>query len=87
MPTTKSAIKAMHQSIKRRARNLVKKKAFKKAVKEVRKLIAAGKKSEAAQGLNKAFQALDKATKTHVLHKNTASRLKSRLSKAIAKIK
>lgn len=87
MPTTKSAIKAMRQSIKRRARNLIKKIAYKKAVKEVRKLITAGKKSEAAQSLSKAFQALDKAAKTHVLRKNTASRLKSRLSKAIAKLK
>ncbi len=87
MPTTKSAIKAMRQSIKRRARNLVKKDAYKKAVKETRKLITAGKKSEAAAALAKAMQAMDKAAKTHVLHKNTVSRLKSRMAKAIAKIK
>ena len=87
MPTTKSAIKAMRQSIKRHSRNLIKKDAYKKAVKEVRKLITAGKKSDAAKALSKAFQAMDKAAKTHVLHKNTVSRLKSRLAKAIAKIK
>ena len=87
MPTTKSAIKAMRQSIKRRARNLVKKDAYKKAVKETRKLITAGKKTEAVAALAKAMQALDKAAKTHVLHKNTVSRLKSRMAKAIAKIR
>ena len=87
MPTTKSAIKAMRQSIKRRARNLVKKDAYKKAVKETRKLITAGKKNEAVAALSKAMQALDKAAKTHVIHKNTVSRLKSRMAKAIAKIK
>ncbi|MBI3232349.1 MAG: 30S ribosomal protein S20 [Candidatus Doudnabacteria bacterium] len=87
MPNTKSAIKAMRQSIKRHSRNLVKKNTYKKAVKKVRKLIIAGKKSEAAKALSQAFKALDKAAKTHVLHKNTASRLKSRLAKAIAKIK
>ena len=42
---------------------------------------------DAAKALSKAFQAMDKAAKTHVLHKNTVSRLKSRLAKAIAKIK
>ncbi|MEK7617835.1 MAG: 30S ribosomal protein S20 [Patescibacteria group bacterium] len=87
MPNTKSAAKAMRQSIKRHAGNLVKKDAYKKAVKEVRKLILAGKKTDAASALTKAFQAMDKAAKTHVIHKNTVSRLKSRLSKAIAKIK
>lgn len=87
MPNTKSAIKAMHQSIKRRADNLVKKDAYKKAVKEVRKLILTGKKSEAASALSKAFQFMDKAAKTRVIHKNTVSRLKSRLARAIAKIK
>jgi len=87
MPTTKSAIKAMRQSIKRRALNLTKKETFKKAVKEVRKLIAAGKKNESLSALPKAMRALDKAAKTHIIHKNTVSRLKSRLAKAIAKIK
>ena len=77
----------MRQSIKRRARNLVKKDAYKKAVKETRKLITAGKKTEAVAALAKAMQALDKAAKTHVLHKNTVSRLKSRMAKAIAKIR
>lgn len=77
----------MRQSIKRRARNLVKKDAYKKAVKETRKFITAGKKTEAVAALAKAMQALDKAAKTHVLHKNTVSRLKSRMAKAIAKIR
>lgn len=80
-------MKAMRQSIKRRAKNLIKKDAYKKAVKEVRKFITAGKKSEAISTLSKAMKALDKAAKTHVIHKNTVSRLKSRLAKAIAKIK
>ena len=77
----------MRQSIKRRVQNLTKKEAFKKAVKEVRKLVAAGKKTEAADAMKKAMQALDKAVKTRVIHKNTASRKKSRLAKAIGKMK
>jgi small subunit ribosomal protein S20 len=87
MPNTKSAAKAMRQSLRRRARNTVTKDHFKSAVKEVKKLIAAGKKSDAALALSKAMSTLDKAVKKHVLKKNTASRKKSRLAKALAKLK
>ena len=87
MPNTKSAAKAMRQSANRYVRNVAKKEAFKKAVKEVKKLITAGKKSEAAEAIKAAMKTLDKATKTGVIHKNTASRKKSRLAKAIGKMK
>lgn len=87
MPNTKSAIKAARQNIRRRVRNLVKKDAFKSAVKEVRKLITAGKQSDAMAAMQKAMKALDKAAKGRVIHKNKSSRLKSRLAKAIGKIK
>ena len=85
MPNTKSAAKAMRQSARRREFNLKIKEAAKKSVKEVRRLIAAGKKNEAIAAMVKAMSALDKATKKGVLHKNTASRKKSRLAKAIAR--
>lgn len=87
MPNTKSAAKAMRQAIVRRARNINVKDKFKTAVKDVKKLITAGKKSDAILAMREAMSALDKAAKTHVIHKNTASRKKSRLAKAIAKIK
>ncbi|MCX6797404.1 MAG: 30S ribosomal protein S20 [Candidatus Doudnabacteria bacterium] len=87
MPNIKSAAKAMRQSARRKIRNLNKKEAFKKAVKEVKKLIAAGRKNEAVEAMKNAMKTLDKAAKTYVIHKNTASRKKSRLAKAIAKIK
>ena len=86
MPNTKSAIKAMRQSIRRRVRNIKSKDKFKAAVKEVRKFITAGKKSEAMEAMKKAMSTLDKAVKTNVIHKNKSSRLKSRLAKAAAKI-
>ncbi|MBI4049216.1 MAG: 30S ribosomal protein S20 [Candidatus Doudnabacteria bacterium] len=78
MPNTKSAIKAARQNIKRRVTNLVALDKIKKAVKQARKL-------KTPQALTDAFSALDKAAKKHIIHKNTASRLKSRLSKLIAK--
>ncbi|MDE2311571.1 MAG: 30S ribosomal protein S20 [Patescibacteria group bacterium] len=87
MPNTKSAAKAMRQSQKRRVRNLKVKDKFKSAVKEVKKLIAAGKKSEAMEAMKAAMSTLDKAAKKHVIKKGAASRKKSRLAKALAKLK
>lgn len=87
MPNTQSAIKAMRQSAKRHQRNLIKKDAFKTAVKEVKKLLLAGKKTEAMEAMKTAMSTLDKAVKTHVIHKNKSSRLKSRLAKSLAKMK
>ncbi len=86
MPNTKSAAKAMRQSLRRKSHNLKVKDRFKSAVKDVRKLIAAGKKSEAAAALKAAMSALDKAAKKRVIKKNAASRKKSRLAKAISKL-
>lgn len=87
MPNTKSAAKAMRQSIRRKTRNINTKNKFKGAVKEAKTLIAAGKKSEAIEALKKAYSLLDKAAKKNVIKKNTASRKKSRLAAAISKIK
>ncbi len=85
MPNTKSAAKAMRQSARRRTFNLTIKEAAKNSVKEVKKLIKAGKKSEASEAMRKAMAALDKATKKGVIHKNKASRNKSRMAKALRK--
>jgi len=41
----------------------------------------------AKKKLTEFFKALDKATKTKVIHKNKAARLKSRISKKISKSK
>lgn len=85
MPIIKSAKKALRQSKKRRIKNLAKANRFKLAVKEFRKLVAAGKKDEALKLLPKVYKTLDKAAKTHVIHKNKASRLKSNTAKLLAK--
>jgi len=85
MPNTKSAIKAMRVSRRRRVINLVTIDKYKDAVKAVRQAVVAKNKAEAEKSLVLAFKQLDKAVKKRVIHKNKASRLKSRLSKAIAK--
>lgn len=85
MPITDSAKKALRQSIRRRARNVIRKDAYKDAVKAVRKFVSEGKIDDAKKALASAYQALDKAAKTHAVKKGKASRLKSRLTKTIAK--
>ena len=83
MPNTKSAIKALRQSVKRRSQNIRRKTAYRDAIREVKKLVAAAKIAEAELLLPKIYKTLDKAAKTFAIKKNKASRLKSRIVKAI----
>ena len=85
MPITSSAKKALRQNLTRRARNVVKKEAYKKAVASYRKLVAGKKMDEAQKMLPLVFKTLDKAAKTKVIEKNKANRLKSRLAQLIAR--
>lgn len=82
---TKSAQKAYRQNLKRRAKNLKQKKTLRDAVKKYKKLIQAGDLKAAQAELPKVYKALDKAAKTNLIRKNKASRLKSRLTKLIAR--
>lgn len=86
MAITKSAKKAIRVSRRKKVFNDRRQKAMKDVVKEVRKLIAAKKRAEAEKLLREAYQALDKAAKRGVIKKNTASRKKSRLARALKKI-
>ncbi len=85
MAITKSAKKAIRQSARRRARNLVYKNKIKALIKEARNLVSAKKLEEANKLLPKLYQALDKAAKAGVIKKNVASRKKSRLTKLVDK--
>lgn len=84
MPNTQSAKKALRQNKRNRVTNLERKSKLKNEVKTYKKLVSAGNTEEAAKQLPKVYKALDKSAKTNVIKKNTASRLKSRLSKKIA---
>lgn len=85
MPITTSAKKALRQNKTRRARNIVRKDAYKAQVTGFRKLVTAKKMDEATKALPTVFKALDKAAKSKVIEKNKASRLKSRLAQLINK--
>lgn len=76
MPILKSAKKALRQAKRNRAQNNKRIQAYKEAVKTFR--TKPGK-----EVLEKAFSALDRAVDNNVIHRNKASRLKSRLSKVL----
>lgn len=76
MPITKQAIKKLRRDRSRQAQNARVRVNLRDAVKAVRR-------KPTAKTLSLAFQRLDKAVKTGVIHKNKASRLKSRLSRLI----
>lgn len=83
MPITKSAAKAMRQSMRRRKQNLLKKEAYKHAVKNVQKLLLSGNNKGARDLLPALYKTLDKAAKTNVIKENKAARLKSRITRSI----
>jgi len=74
MPITSSAKKALRRD-KRRA--LVNKKIRKK----YRNALKKARENPTKKNLKNAYSALDRAAKKGVIHKNKASRLKSRLTK------
>jgi len=84
MPVTKSAKKALLVSIRRKGENDLVRAKVKSAVKGLKSAIS-NQKDDAASLLQAAYKELDLAAKKHVIHKNKASRLKSRLAKKMGK--
>jgi small subunit ribosomal protein S20 len=82
MAITSSAKKAHRASLKKHVFNVRRKRVLNDATKSVKKLITTDVK-EARESLSKAYKAIDKAAKTGIIKKNTASRKKSRLAAAV----
>ncbi len=82
MAIIESAKKANRQAIRRGVYNARRERAYKSALKEYRALLVKGSTAEAVKMVPTLFMALDKAVKRGVIKKNTASRLKSRLTKS-----
>ena len=87
MPNSPSAKKRLRQSIDRRARNRVVRTTIRNHIKKVRTAIAGGDASACETEFRTTVKKLDRAAAKNVLHKNTAARLKSRLSTAIKNLK
>ncbi len=80
-----SVLKRMRSSERKAAYRGVVRVSTRTYVKKARSLIAAGKFDQAAEAVREAESALDKAAEKGVIHKNNASRRKSRLMAALAK--
>jgi small subunit ribosomal protein S20 len=81
--THKQAKKRNRQRIKRRARNLTSMGAMRTAIKRVRRALAADDVKTAQEKLPVALRAIAKACSKGTIHRNTASRNVSRLTRAV----
>ncbi len=82
MPLTSSAKKALKVEKRRKIENDATRAKLKSALKGAKIAIREGKQpKETSELITKAYSEIDKAAKKHVIHKNKAARIKSRLTK------
>lgn len=86
MANSRSALKRVRQTRTRTHRNRALKSSLKSLRKEALTAIEAGDTAKARETYNRFASAADKAAKKGALHKNTASRLKSRVAARIGSI-
>lgn len=84
MPNIKSAIKRVELAKERTIKNAAAKSTLRTTIRRFEESLSTDAES-AALALRKASRALDKASSKGLIHKNTAARKKSRLSKKLAK--
>lgn len=85
MPNTKQAIKRVRVNAKKAARNVHVKSAVKTAVRRFTDTLAQGELEATGEKLKNAVKQIDKAVSKGVVHRNTAARKKSRLTKRLNK--
>ena len=78
-----SAEKRARQSVKRNLRNRSVESGVKTVIKKVETAVTSGNRDEAGKALLQAVRALNKAASKGVVHRNTASRNISRLTKKV----
>lgn len=83
MAYSNQAKKRIRQNLKRRERNKARTSAMKSQLKKTEEVLASGNVEAARTALAEAMQKIDKAAKGHVIHKNTAARRKSLLSRRL----
>ncbi len=84
MANTSSAKKAQRAAERRHIFNTRRKKAVKDSVKEIGKSIVGKMSKEATDMLPTLYKAIDKAAKNGTIKKNTAARMKSRVTRQVA---
>lgn len=81
MANTKSAIKNHRKTLARTLRNRSRKSRLKTLAKKVQTLAEAGDKDALKAAASEYVSAMDKATKSNLIHPNKASRAKSKVAK------
>ncbi len=83
MPNIKSAEKRVRQNVKRELRNRRNKSMLKTSIRRFEESLQSGDMEEAKVKLSAAVRQIDRAAARGVVHKNTAARKKSRLSRVL----
>lgn len=86
MANIASARKRARQAVKQNAHNSSLRSRLRTAIKAVRKAVAAGDRAAATAQLRASTSVIDTIADKRIIHKNAASRYKSRLSAAIRRM-
>ena len=84
MANTKSAEKRNRQNVKARERNRSHRSRLRTAIKRLRAAMAEGDRDQVQQILPQTLRIIDATAQKKIIHANTASRYKSRLTRAAA---
>ena len=82
----KSAIKRHRQSLKRAARNKTVRSQMRHTIRELREVIGRSEGEAAGKMLPGVVKTIDKAVTKGIIHRNSAARRISRLSRQVAKL-
>ena len=83
MANTKSAIKNVRKNRRRRDINKTRKGTLRTQIKKLRATVKAKDLEAAAKELTRTISAIDRSIRKGILHRNTAARYKSRLSRSV----
>jgi small subunit ribosomal protein S20 len=83
LANTKSAIKNVRKNQRRREINKTRKGALRTQIKKLRALVKSKDVEGSAKELVKTISVIDRSIRKGILHKNTAGRYKSRLSRSV----
>jgi small subunit ribosomal protein S20 len=86
MANHKSAEKRARQNIKRNAINRSNRSALRTQIKKLRAALAGQDKTASREALNPTIAVIDKAVNKGIIHKNTAARYKSRLTRHVSEL-
>lgn len=80
MPNTQSAKKRVRQNITRRGRNRWRKRVLRDSLKDLREQLLHGSVEDTEKAYRDTQKIVDRTAAKGVIHRNTASRIKSRMS-------